>query len=304
MTAAVAGCIGGDDDPSDAMPGHNDDDGNGNETKTNETKEPAPLPVPKIGVQMEIVGNGSQDPPFIVPPGSELEFTLDGSESTIENGSIERFAWHVLRADGREEQGTFGGDEPTFTFTVNGTDSQTDYGVYTATLRAMSDRGELGEAATQFVLSYSNTFSEENTMFGPSPNGCDGPGQQKGEGEIPETGVAMGTYREHNFKVNDNASSIDLSLDFESTDGADVVLYLYGPGSNITADDCSGALAESDASGSPVTLEASELGGPGSYSVRVQLVGFVLGPYAMDATVLYDIPGGADDGDDGDEGDE
>lgn len=299
LTAAVAGCIGGDDEPSNNMPDPGDDNGDGNQTADNQTGDPPPLPVPKIGVKMAFVGNDSQDPPFIAPQGSELEFFLDGSESTIENGTIDRYAWSVLRPRGGEEQGTSDGDEPTFSFIVNSTDSQTDYGVYTATLRAMSDQGQLGEVTTQFALSYSNTFTKDNIMVGPSPTGCDSPNQEPDGSDVGGSGVSHGTYRTHSVTVSENATSLNMTLEFESDDPtANVKLYLFGPEGD--KEDCGDAIAEGDAGESPVTLEASELAGPGSYSIRVQLVGFFLGAYTMDGTVLYEVPGDAgDEGDDG-----
>jgi hypothetical protein len=309
VTAAIAGCIGGEEEPTPPLNGNGDggDDVNGNQTNGNQTVEPAAVPVPQIDVQVSIGGNESSAP-FIAPPGSAVDFEFDGSASSVADGEIEVYVWSVVRPNGDEVRGT-PGDDPTFSFGINGTANPLDYGVYTATLRVLSEKGAIAETTKLFALSMTDNRATVGHIVGPAPSGCDWDRQNAAGGPVAHTEelpfgplTVDGTYNAHSVSVGKNATTLNLALTHASEDStAEVKLYVFDPNTELEDSNCGDAIAESESDSSSVSLSVEDLE-PGTYKIRVQLIGLAMGPYSLDMSVLYAVPG--DSGDDGDADDD
>lgn len=298
VTAAVAGCIGGDDEPENGTPPvDNGEDQNGNVTNGdngNVTIAPPPTPVPDIQVSMLVEDEEPTTSPFIALPGTALDFQLDGSGSAVANGSLEVFSWIVVKPDG--DQLTGSGAESSFEVSINGT-STSDYGVYTATLRVLSDANVLEATTIQWTLNYRNVFTFENTMFGPAEDGCSSTNQNQAQGALPETSIVLGTYGLHTVSTAENVTALNITLEYETADPtASMTLYAFAPSTGDPEGDCSEAIGDSDSG----ELTVDGLTEVGQYRVQAQLDGLFIDGYTITVEAIYAIPG-ADDGADEDD---
>ncbi len=266
------------------------DDPNGNVTDV-----PPPSPVPDIQVAM-VAEEESSEAPFIVSPGAVVDFELDGSGSTVENGTIEVYSWIVERPDGDELTGS--GGESTFEVTVNGT-STSDYGVYTATLRVLSSENVLEETTLQWTLNYQNTFNFDAILFGPAEAGCDSVNQQQASGALPglPADVVLGTYGLHTVSTAENITALNITLDYETAAPAtSMSLYVFGPETGDPEGSCDDAIAEGD-----TELTVEDLSESGQYRVQAQMEGLFIEGYTVTVEAIYSVPGDDDDAEEDDE---
>lgn len=287
VATSLAGCLGGDDDPEPA-PEPDDVQTAPPEEDQNITSEPPPLPVAELDVAVTIGGDEAQAP-FVAGEGTEVTIILDGGASRVDNGTIETYSWTLHRPDGSTEKTET--LQSAHTITIDGTDYPDDYGVYVATLLVVTDEDQTDAAMVPFALSYNATITFAHDMlFGPATD-CGGelPQSQAGD-DLAGTGIVQGTFTNHSIQLSANATNIHVGLDF-TTDAPETQMKLYLFDADGGEDDCSDAIAESNADSESATLSANiNANETMELSLRVQMIGLFVTGYTLNIDVVYSVP--------------
>ena len=291
VTAALAGCFHDDKDdgggngngasPSPTpTPTNTSGPGNGNGNET----PPLIPPVPVFTFAMMNASGANMSAPFFGNPGENLTVLLDGSGSSDADGEIVAWSWVVSGPGAFEAKST----NETFTFNVSNLQTSS-FGAYRVQFKVLDDDNVLNGTGGYFVVHYQNTLSAPSGMFGPGQGACqEDPLDRQAGNPVPPSEVAPGTYKTHSVNLAPNATTIDLTLTYQTTTTATLGMFLYEPGADPDA--CPTPAATADPAASPVTLVHEGNLSAGQYSIRVELNGASVDEYAVAVKVLYAAP--------------
>lgn len=285
-TAALAGCMHGDDGDGGPSPTPTATPGANNTTDPFANAKRPPIPVMKVSVDAE--GAAVDGPPFAIKVGSSVNITFDGNGSSDPDGSIERFSWDIKTPSGKAVTST----NETFVLDL-GKIKKEDFGVYRVSLRVLDDDGIINGTVRHFALDYLNTYTLDG-MVGPGAAAREGSPQDRQAGD-PVQGIRTGTFKLERFTVNENATAVHLNLTYTAgTGGAKMKIYLFDSSVNETAEETreKDPVKESESADSPISLShvSDDPLVTGTWIVRVELDGARIDSYTLDVKVVYTPP--------------